>query len=174
NYIHIFFQKFSHMLKKKDTGNTLILWICIRKMSSDIPKSRCSQQGIHNSMDYHICIRVPQQSLIPGDIHSPQDQVSSLCQFMDVISHSNPYHSLSPTLQIRLRIRHPPQLLSGLLCLQNPEPQHRLPFFPDLLPPLHLQYHLRLLSLLPGSEGTSYLRSSLYTYSFPPYYQPLL
>ena len=109
-----------------------------------------------------------------GLMHIPQDQVSSFCQFMDIISHSNPYHGSSPILQIQLRIQRQLQPWSVLLYLQNLLPPHRLLFSPDPPLPLRLQYRLKLLSLLPGSEGTSYLRSSLYTYSFPPYFQPLL
>ena len=55
------------------TIRSTVLRISIRKMPTNITQPRCTQQGIRQSMQQHISIRVPQQTQTVLNLHATND-----------------------------------------------------------------------------------------------------
>ena len=95
------------MFQKLYAGDSLISGIRVRKMLSDIPQCRSSQQCIHDGMYDHICVRVSQKSLFIGYRNASQNQIPSLHQSVHIISQSYSHTLLAfPVRLLDERLNH--------------------------------------------------------------------
>ena len=71
-------------MEKPLAGDAFVAWIRIWKMGTDISLPHSTQQGIHQSMQEHIGIRMPCQSKGIRDLHSAENELSAALKSMDV------------------------------------------------------------------------------------------
>ena len=96
----VFLQKLTHVCKQLQGGYPFVSRICVRKMLSDISQRGRTEQGVHNCVEQHIRIRMSQKPLLPGNLHSSHNQLSSGGKSVHVISHSYPHNKISPLLSL--------------------------------------------------------------------------
>ena len=73
-----FFKQYRNFFKQQPAVGIFKIRIIIGKIITDIAQAGSSQQGIHDSMDQHIGIRMPQQTLMVRNLNPANDQLTPL------------------------------------------------------------------------------------------------
>ena len=63
-------------------------------MLADVPQSRRPQEGIHQGVGHHVCIGVPQQPQVVGNLHPAQNQFPAGHQPVYVIAMSDSHRPI--------------------------------------------------------------------------------
>ena len=63
--------------QKVKTGNIFQRFIGVGEMGSDIPQGGSPKEGVHNSVNQDIRVRVAGQAFFPGDRHPSQEKGAS-------------------------------------------------------------------------------------------------
>lgn len=89
------FQQFSYLFQQFYRRDAPVFFLRVRKMLPDISESCRPQQSVHDCMEQHIRVRMPEKPHLTGNLHAAYNTFSVFHQPVDIVACSYP-HLLSP------------------------------------------------------------------------------
>ena len=78
-----------NLAQKHDTVRPGIARVVVREKLADVPERRRAEQGVHQRVGQYVRVGMAQQSLLIGDLHPAEDQLSPLDQPVHIIPMSD-------------------------------------------------------------------------------------
>ena len=82
-------QQRNNVPKQQHRRNAVVRFVCVREVLADVAKRHCAQHGIHQRVQRHIRIRMPQQPKCVRNGHAAENQRTAFHQPMYVIALPN-------------------------------------------------------------------------------------
>ena len=73
--------------------------VIVREVLSDVTERRGAQQSVHDRVQQHVRVRVPQKSELIGDLYASDDEVAPLGEAVHVVSETHSDHMCSSDLR---------------------------------------------------------------------------